>query len=103
MAAGWGLFELMRRRGCRRAALFAVGSFAVFPITIRYGRAFQPDVAMLGAAVAGLACWDRFESGGRRYWLVAGWSLLALGFAIKISAAFLLAPLVLRGSSARVE
>ncbi len=95
MVASWGLFELMRRRGCRRAAYFAVASFAVFPITIRYGRAFQPDLAMLGAAVAGLACWDRYESGARRHWLVAGWTLLALGFAIKISAAFLLVPLVL--------
>ena len=92
--AAWGIFELMRRRGCRRAALISVGAFAVFPITIRYGRAFQPDAAMLGAAVAGLACWDRFESGGRRIWLAAGWSLLALGIAIKISAAFLLIPLV---------
>jgi 4-amino-4-deoxy-L-arabinose transferase-like glycosyltransferase len=49
---------------------------------------------MLGATVAGLACWDRGESGGRRFWLVAGWLLLALGFAIKIIAAFLLIPLV---------
>ncbi len=95
MAAAWGLFVLMWRRGGRRAALFAVGAFAIFPITIRYGRAFQPDLAMLGAVVAGLACWDRFEAGARRYWLVAGWTLLALGFAIKISAAFLIVPLVL--------
>ena len=93
-AAGWGLFELLRRRGGRRAALLAVGAFAVFPLTVRYGRAFQPDAAMLGATVAGLACWDRWESGGRRDWLVAGWLLLALGFAIKIIAAFLLIPLV---------
>jgi 4-amino-4-deoxy-L-arabinose transferase-like glycosyltransferase len=93
-AAGWGLFELLRRRGCRRVALIAVGAFAVFPLTVRYGRAFQPDAAMLGASVAGLACWDRWESEGRRYWLVAGWLLLALGFAIKIIAAFLLIPLV---------
>ena len=32
----------------------AVAAFAVFPLTIRYGRAFQPDAAMLGAVVAGL-------------------------------------------------
>ena len=76
-----------------RGAL-AVGASRSFPLTIRYGRAFQPDAAMLGATVAGLACWDRWESGGRRYWLAAGWLLLALGFAIKIIAAFLLIPLV---------
>jgi 4-amino-4-deoxy-L-arabinose transferase-like glycosyltransferase len=101
MAAAWGIFELMSRRRCRRAALFAVGAFAFFPITLRYGRAFQPDLAMMGATVAGLACWDRYEAGGRRYWLVAGWSLLALGFAIKIIAAFLLVPLVLAVHRAR--
>ena len=49
---------------------------------------------MLGATVAGLACWDRGTAGGRRGWLAAGWLLLALGFAIKIIAAFLLIPLV---------
>ena len=94
-AAGWGLFDLLRRRGSRRAALMALGAFAVFPLTIRYGRAFQPDAAMMGATMVGLACWDRWESGGRRYWLAAGWLLLAMGFAIKIIAAFLLVPLVL--------
>ncbi len=94
-AAGWGLFELLRRRSSRRAALLAVGTFAFLPLTIRYGRAFQPDAVMLGATVAGLACWDRWESGGRRYWLAAGWLLLALGFAIKIIAVFLLIPLSL--------
>src|SRR5690348_6843934 len=59
VAAGWGIFELLRRRAGRRAALLAAGAFAAFPLTIRYGRAFQPDAAMLGAVVTGLACWDR--------------------------------------------
>ena len=60
--AAWGLFELARPREGRRVALLAVAAFAVFPLTIRYGRAFQPDAAMLGAVVAGLACWDRYRS-----------------------------------------
>jgi 4-amino-4-deoxy-L-arabinose transferase-like glycosyltransferase len=93
--AAWGLFALIRPRGGRRAAWLAVAAFAVFPLTIRFGRAVQPDAAMLGTAVAGLACWDRFGSGGRRSWLAAGWCLLALGLAIKVIAAFLLVPLVL--------
>jgi 4-amino-4-deoxy-L-arabinose transferase-like glycosyltransferase len=93
-AAAWGLFELIGRRGGRRAALLAVAAFAAFPLTIRYGRAFQPDAAMLGACVAGLACWDRHQARGSWFWLAAGWSLLALGLAIKVVAAFLLLPLV---------
>jgi Dolichyl-phosphate-mannose-protein mannosyltransferase len=94
MLAAWGLFALALPRQGRRAALLAVLAFAVFPLTIRYGRAFQPDASMLGAVVAGLACWDRHQSGRRWYWLAAGWSLLALGFALKVIAAFLLIPLV---------
>ncbi len=92
--AAWGLFELARPRQGRRAALLAVSAFAVFPLTIRYGRAFQPDAAMLGTVVAGLACWDRYQSSRRWYWLAAGWALLALGFALKVIAAFLLIPLL---------
>ena len=84
-SAAWGLFELSRRRGMPARRSLAVAAFAVFPLTIRYGRAFQPDAAMLGAVVAGLACWDDRESrrragpGSPR----AG-ALLALGFALKI-------------------
>jgi hypothetical protein len=93
LAAG-GLFELARAREGRRAALLAVSAFAVFPLTIRYGRAFQPDAAMLGAVVAGLACWDRYQSSRSWYWLATGWALIALGLALKVIAAFLLIPLV---------
>ena len=54
----------------RRVALLAVLVFRVFPLTIRYGRAFQPDASMLGAAVAGMACWDRYRCrAASRYWL----------------------------------
>ena len=77
-------------------AFLAVAAFAVFPLTIRYGRAFQPDAAMMGAVVLGLACWDRHRSSPRWYWLAAAWFLVALGFALKITAAFLLLPLVAR-------
>ena len=76
-------------------ALLAVFVFSLFPLTIRYGRAFQPDASMLGATVAGLACWDRsLAASVASRWLVAGWCLLALGFAIKITSAFLLIPLL---------
>ena len=76
-------------------ALLAVFVFSVFPLTIRYGRAFQPDASMLGATVAGLACWDRRTAHGQPGWLLAGWCLIALGFAIKITSGFLLIPLLL--------
>ena len=99
--AALGLFLLARRREGAVVACLAVAAFAVFPLTIRYGRAFQPDAAMMGAVVLGLACWDQHRSGGRRHWLAAAWFLVALGFAIKITAAFLLVPLVLVITRAR--
>ena len=96
--AGWGLFGLARRREGGCAALWAVAAFAVFPLTLRYGRAFQPDALMLGLVVAGLACWDVYESDMSRSrgwpWLIAGWLLLAAGLAVKIVAAAVLVPLI---------
>ena len=92
--AAWGLYWLVRHREGARLALLAVFIFSVFPLTIRYGRAFQPDASMLGTTVAGLACWDHALRAGSRSWRVAGWCLLAAGFAIKITSAFLLVPLL---------
>jgi Dolichyl-phosphate-mannose-protein mannosyltransferase len=93
--AAWSIHDLARRRDGARVALLATLIFSVFPLSIRYGRAFQPDAAMLGATLAGLACWDRSLARGNPYWRTAGWSFLAIGFAIKITAGFLLIPLLL--------
>jgi 4-amino-4-deoxy-L-arabinose transferase-like glycosyltransferase len=92
--AAWALFGLVRRRGGSRTALASVIAFSLLPVTLRYGRAFQPDALMLGGALAGLECWDRSEQGGGRLWLLPAWLLLAIGFAAKITSAFVLAPLV---------
>ena len=74
----WGLHGLVRRREGPVAAIAGASAFATFPIMIRYGRAFQPDAAMLGALLAGLRCWDD----GRK---AAGWTLVTLGLALKIT------------------
>ncbi|MDR3639230.1 MAG: glycosyltransferase family 39 protein [Isosphaeraceae bacterium] len=92
---GWGLFGLARRRLGVRSALIAVGALVVFPVTLRYGRAFQPDALMLGTLVAGLRCWDEREAGGRPRWLIAGWLLLATCLALKVVSAYLFVPLVI--------
>ncbi len=92
--AAWGLYELIRRRDGERVAIAAMVAFSLLPVTLRYGRSFQPDALMLGATLAGLACWDRSRDGGTTLWLVAGGLLLALGIAAKITAALVLAPLM---------
>src|SRR5262249_17417497 len=77
-----------------RAAWLAVAALAVFPLTIRYGRAFQPDALMLGTLVAGLRCWDEHEAGGGVAWLVLAAGLPATGLAPKIVAVSLLVPVL---------
>lgn len=96
-----GLFALVRKRSGDRAALLATFAFLILPLTIRYGRAFQPDALMLGTVLAGLACWDQPQSRRGPWWHIAGWSLLAFGIAVKIIAAFLLVPFCLANERMR--
>jgi 4-amino-4-deoxy-L-arabinose transferase-like glycosyltransferase len=91
--AALGLFALTLRREGERIAILAMAAFAVFPLTIRYGRAFQPDAAMLGAVLVGLAAWDRHRVSPSKFWLCLAWLAMSLGFAMKITSAFLLWPL----------
>ena len=93
--AAWGLFGLTARRRGDRHALAIIACFAIFPVTIRYGRAFQPDALMLGTILAGLRFWDESETNPSWITLHAAWLLTALGFALKITSAFVLAPLLL--------
>ncbi|MFO0888688.1 MAG: glycosyltransferase family 39 protein [Isosphaeraceae bacterium] len=88
-----GLHGLVVRREGERVALPAVFAFGLLPVTIRYGRSFQPDALMLGLILIGLDCWDRAERGGTTLWRVAGWLLLAIGFAAKVTGGFVLGPL----------
>lgn len=89
--AAWGLYGLMRRRRGMTAAVAAVVAFACFPVTIRYGRAFQPDAVAMGLVVAGMNCWDR-----RGRWSTALGALgLGLGLAQKVTWAVVLVPLLL--------
>ncbi len=90
--AGWGLFGLARQREGVAVALVAVAVFVAEPVTIRYGRAFQPDALMLGCIVAGLRLLDE----GTRKRIAAGAVVLAIGLALKITSAYVLVPLVLQ-------
>lgn len=90
----WGLFGLVRRREGARCALIAIAALAVFPVTLRYGRAFQPDALMLGTLLAGLRCWDEWEAGGSWRWCTAGWLLVATCLALKVTSAYLFLPLL---------
>src|SRR5437763_15396289 len=69
---GWGRYGLVRRRDGARTALLSLAAFASLPVTLRYGRAFQPDALMLGSLLAGLRCWDGYAASGRAAWLLPG-------------------------------
>lgn len=88
--AAWGLFGLMRRRRGQAAAVATVIVFAAFPVTIRYGRAFQPDALAMGLVVAGMRCWH----GSGRLRACVGGTLMALGLAQKITWGLILIPLI---------
>jgi 4-amino-4-deoxy-L-arabinose transferase-like glycosyltransferase len=91
----WGLFGLARRREGDAVALASVAAFAVFPVTLRYGRAFQPDALMLGFLLAGLRAWDDFEAHGGLARIATALVLVATGLALKVISAYLLVPLAL--------
>ena len=86
---------MIRRRDGVATAFAAVSVLAFLPVTLRYGRAFQPDALMLGAILAGANCLDLAFDGRGRWWFVPGWFLLAHGLACKIIAGFVLVPLAL--------
>ena len=94
LLGAWGIHGLARRRYGPAAALLAVSAFAAFPVTIRYGRAFQPDMMMIGTQIAALRCWDDREHGGGPARLATGWALLATSLAFKVTSAFVFIPLI---------
>ena len=91
----WGLFGLARRREGVVVALIAVASFGIFPVMVRFGRAFQPDALMVGFVLAGLRGWDEFAADGRKRWGWFGGFVLAAGLAVKVTSAWVLIPFAL--------
>ncbi len=91
--SAWGLFGLVKHRDGVNAALVSVAVFISLPVTIRYGRSFQPDALMLGSLMAGARCWDHTEYDGGWGWVGAGFAFLSTGLALKVISAFVLIPL----------
>ena len=89
------LFGLARRREGLVVALVTLASFGLMPVTLRYGRAFQPDATMVGFVLLGLWGWDQFQATGRKRWAWLGGLALALGLTLKVTAAWALIPFAL--------
>lgn len=90
--AAWGLFGLVARREGGRVGLAAVAILALFPVTLRYGRAVQPDALMIGMLVAGLDVWERAR--GRIGPSFGAAAVLACALALKAISAYILIPAI---------
>jgi len=88
----WSFHGLVRRREGPTVAFLALASFGIFPVTLRYGRAFQPDAAMLGFVLLGMRGWDEYQAEGKHRWAWLGGFALAVGLALKITSAWVLIP-----------
>lgn len=102
LAAGWALFDLMRRVVNPWAALIAAAYYFVLPFSVQSSRSFQPDPLMTSAFVIGiyfLYRWSEANSpllqgeglGARESWRWAVLAAVFLGFAtlVKIVIAFM--------------
>lgn len=91
--AGWGLFGLARRRQGNAVALISVALFSLAPIVFRYGRAFQPDMLMLGLQLASLRLFDQATPPSPARTAIA-WIALSTSLALKITSAYIMVPLL---------
>ena len=88
-------YGLIRRHDGAVGSLLALGAFGMMPVTLRFGRAFQPDATMLGFVLVGMAGWQAFQEGGRVASAWLGGVALATGLALKVTSAWVLLPFVL--------
>jgi hypothetical protein len=88
------LFDLVRRRDGGRVAWAAAAVLAVMPVTMRYGRAFQPDSLMIAALVAAVWSMDRWSKHGRPLDLTLAAAATCATLLLKVIAAYLLIPLL---------
>lgn len=96
--AAWAFYGMVRKRESAAVALASIAVFGSLPLTIRYGRAVQPDMLMLALILLALRLLDRHPRNGesrrvnRLLWDVLTWCALATGLAVKILAAWVFVP-----------
>ncbi len=92
LLGAWGFFGLVRRREGPRRPWSLWLRLRSCPVTLRYGRAFQPDAMMLGFVLLGLRGWDEFEASGRSAGPRLGSSGPRPGLTLKVTGAWALIP-----------
>ncbi|HOL95599.1 MAG TPA: glycosyltransferase family 39 protein [bacterium] len=79
----WALWDIGRQLGHPLAGVFAAALFAAAPLSIYYGRTFQPDMMMVFLSTSSLAFLLRWERDNQDRWLPASGATLALGVLLK--------------------
>jgi 4-amino-4-deoxy-L-arabinose transferase-like glycosyltransferase len=87
------LFDLVRRHDGTRTALVASAVLAATPVTIRFGRAFQPDSLMISSLVVAVWAMARWREDGKRRHLAVAALATCLALLLKVISAYVLLPL----------
>jgi len=88
IAAGYALFELMRRAVSAWAAVIGLAYYLVLPFSVQASRSFQPDPLMTAAFVAGIYFLYRWAEERSWKWAILAGALLGFAALVKIVIAF---------------
>lgn len=80
-----GIWIITRRYFGLKQALFSVILMICWPITIRYARAFQPDMLAIGTFLLGMSFYDTSSRSGKKLFGALAIMLLSVALAIKIT------------------
>lgn len=88
LAAGFALFDLMRRATSPWAALIALAYYLVLPFSVQASRSFQPDPLMTSAFVTGVYFLYRWSEQQTWKWAVLAGLFFGFAALVKIVIAF---------------
>ena len=80
-----GIWIITRRNFGLKQARFAVLFMVCWPVTIRFARAFQPDMLAIGIFVLGMSFYETSSKSGKKLAGVFSLILLSVALAIKIT------------------
>jgi len=86
-------FDLVRRHDGLFGGLAAGAVLALMPVTIRYGRAFQPDSVMFLLLITSVWAMDRWRERGSAGWLAIATIATSGALLLKVIAGYVLLPL----------
>jgi len=87
------LFDLVRRNDGMAVAFVAASALAAMPVTIRYGRGFQPDSLMFALLVAGVWSMGRWSTRGFKRDLAIAAAATSGALLLKVISAYVLVPM----------